>query len=93
MKRALVLVVFVAGCASSSQTSPDGRAVDAAAPIDAPIDGASAQRFRPGAELVVAGGRVAGGSRAIELEVGHWVEQGEASVGTRRLTGAAVVFP
>jgi hypothetical protein len=92
MKRALVLLL-VAGCASSSQTDPDGRPVDAAGPVDAPIDGASAQGFRPGAELVVAGGRVSGGSRTMEIEVGHWFEQGETTFGTRRLTGAAVVIP
>src|SRR5688572_12086955 len=75
MKRALVLLLVSAGCASSSHTDPDGRPVDATGPVDAPIDGASAQGFRPGAELVVAGGRVSGGSMTMEVEVGHWFEQ------------------
>jgi hypothetical protein len=93
MKRALVLLLLLPGCASSAQTSPDGRPIDAAGPIDAPVDGAVAQGFRPGAELVVAGGRVRAGTRAIEVEIGHAIDQGEITAGTRRLRGAAVVVP
>ena len=95
MKRALVLLFLAAGCASSSSpSSPDGRPADAAGPTDAAgPDGAVAQGFRPGAELVIAGGRVAAGTRVVEAELGHWVEQGSATAGTRRLSGAAVVFP
>ena len=88
-----LVCLLLAGCARSSGGPPDGRPLDAAGPLDAAPDGAVAQAHRPGSELVVAAGRVGGGAVTIELEIGHWVDQGEATAGSRRLTGAAVVLP
>jgi hypothetical protein len=90
----LLLCFGVAACARSNPTtSDDARPGDDGGAIDASIDGAIAATPRSGAELVSAAGRVRGGTVTMDVELGHWVEQGTATAGSRRLVGAAVVYP
>src|SRR5687767_13803521 len=94
LRRALWVCLLLPACARSTPATLDaaGGPGDAGA-IDASTDAMVAQAPRPGAELVSTGGQVRAGSVTMDVELGHWVEQSEVSVGTRRLVGAAVVYP
>ena len=88
----------LAACARSN-ASDDARPGDARIAFDAAVDGGpprvdlDAGVPRPGAEVVSAGGRIRSGSVTMDVEIGHWVDQGRATAGTRALEGAAVVNP
>jgi hypothetical protein len=88
-----VWLLLAAGCARSTAGAPDASAPPDAPLVDANLDAAVAQLPRPGAELVAASGRVRAGARVMEIEVGHAVDQAAATAGTRRMIGAAVVYP
>ena len=99
MRVAFVFVVLVfVGCASSSSGNhPDAAVngmIDAAPPeTDAGVDAPPAAQPRPGRDIVSAGGRLRGGTVTMDVEIGLPVDQSEATNGTRRMRGAAVVNP
>lgn len=92
--RTLLVCLLLPACARSTGARPDdaGPGGDAGA-IDASIDAAIAQAPRPGREVVSAGGRLRAGTVTMDAELGHWVDQSELAAGTRRMVGAAVVYP
>jgi hypothetical protein len=95
---AFVVLVF-AGCASSSSGShPDAAQTTDASVID--IDGGvdvdappAVAPPRPGQDIVSAGGRMSAGTVTMDVEIGLPVDQSEATNGTRKMRGAAVVNP
>jgi hypothetical protein len=99
VRLAFAFVVFV-GCASSTPGNPsdaapttDGGVIDTATDGDASPDASAAAAPRPGRDIVSAGGRIRGGTVTMDVELGLPVDQSEATNGTRRLRGAAVVNP
>jgi hypothetical protein len=86
-------LLLAAGCARSTAGAPDAAPLPDTPDAAPPPDAAIAQAPRPGAELVAASGRVRSGARVMEIEIGHAVDQADATAGTRRMIGAAVVYP
>lgn len=91
----VMLIVGGTGCsggASSIDASIDARpATDANTSIDAGLDAGPAARTA--LDVVSAGGRVAGGTLTLDVEIGHAVDQQKATGGTLSIEGGAVVKP
>jgi hypothetical protein len=97
---AFVVLAFVGGCASSSSGNHDAAgtedassSADAGVDLDAAPDASTVAPPRPGRDIVSTGGRIRGGTVTMDVEIGLPVDQSEATNGTRRLRGAAVVNP
>lgn len=95
LRRTLWVCLWLPACARSTPGAvADAGPGDDAGVIDASAtDAMVAQVPHPGTEVVAAGGQVRAGTRTMDVALGHWVEQRELSAGSRRLVGAAVVYP